>query len=355
MKLISKLILSAVMSVLFLLPLGTAALASAPGDISGGIVKMTGDVYVNEGTTVTGDVVTLRGNIYINGSVTGSAVAVFGDIIVNGKVLGDAVTVTGRITVGQNGKVLGDTVEALGGTVSGNRDYSYNYNYRYDYKPNINIRPINRTVNAILSFFGAVTIFLLASIVYVIMPRRIEVMVDTIEPNFGRRIGIGALTVIGSPIAMVIVSIVLAITIIGILVIPFAWVAFLVFILVALVPAYVFIGKRTIALFGSKKASAYAGLAAGIFVIWLMNTILSFGGVYTGWLRTLIFFFVSVLGAGSIVDYLFTIRKMKKAYPGGYAPQDDRYSHQYTQGTELPPPRSVDANNEDNTDNNDNK
>jgi DNA-binding transcriptional regulator YhcF (GntR family) len=102
----SKLILSVTMSVLLLLPFAIDAHASAPEDISGGIVKMSGDVYVNEGTTVEGDVVTLRGNIYINGSVTGNAVAVFGDIIVNdGQVLGDAISVSGKVTVGEKGKI----------------------------------------------------------------------------------------------------------------------------------------------------------------------------------------------------------------------------------------------------------
>lgn len=353
MKLISKLILSTVLSVLLLLPFGTAAWATTAGDTAGGIVKMTGDVYVNEGNTVTGDVVTLRGNIYINGSVTGNVVAVFGDIIVNGRVLGDAVTVTGKITVGQNGKVLGNTIEALGGNFTENNSYNYHYNYT----PRVNIQPLSRTVNVILSFFGAVALFLLASLVYVIMPKSIEGIADTVDANLGRRLGIGALTVIGSPVAMVIVSIVLAITIIGILVIPFAWIAFLIFILVSLVPAYVYIGKRTVALFGSKHTTAYAGLAAGVFVLWLIRAVLSLGGVYTSWINVLVTFFVSILGAGSLLDYLFTIRKMKKAYAGGFPPQgsvNNQENQPYNRGVEHPYPQNTDVNDENNSPNKDN-
>lgn len=327
MKTIYRLLLTVALAVMLVIPFGTAAEASTAGNSEGGIVRMSGDIYVNQGETVTGDVVTLKGNIYINGSVTGNAVALFGDIIVNGKVLGDAVSVTGKITVGQNGKVMGNTVEAAGGAITGKKSYNYNYNYKYNYNNYASRAPWGKTVGTILSFFWAVVVFLLASLVYAIMPRKIDEMSDTISPNFGKRVGIGILAAIGSPIVMVILSIILVVTIIGILVVPFAWIAYLIICLVAVVPVYVFIGKNALNLTGIKNTSSYAGLAAGVFALWFIKAVISLGGSYTSLINTLITFMLFCLGAGTLLDYIFTNRKMKKAYTK-YPPYMGEYNNE---------------------------
>lgn len=344
MKYVSKILLVVIMSSMLMFSLCSVAYGRSSDAQMGEVIKVSGDIYVNEGTSVNGNVVTVSGNIYINGSVTGDAVAVFGDIIVNGKVLGDAVSVTGKITVGQDGKVLGDTVEALGGAFSTNR--SYNYNYNYNYHPRVNAFSWwSTTASIFFSFLVTLVLFGLASLVYVIMPKKIEEMADTIEPNFGKRIGIGFLTLIGSPIAMIIVSIVLAITIIGIIVIPFAWIAYMLAAMIALVPVYVYIGKKTGEIVVKRKMTGYGALAVGILVIWIINTIASFGGLFTGWITWLISTIIFVLGAGTVIDYIFTNRKRKPAnvqypqypqyppYPpqgGGYGenPQNPYYQGQ---------------------------
>ena len=348
MKFISRLLLTIIVSVLISFAPAANAMASDKAGSSGDLVKVIGDIYVNEGTTVSGNVVAVKGNIYINGSVTGDAVAVFGDIIVNGKVLGDTTSVAGKITVGENGKVLGSTVEALGGSFGGGRR-SYNNNPI----PNMGMM-WGRTTGIFFSFFGAFAIFLVASLVYIIMPLKVEEMANSIEPNIGKRLGIGVLTIFASPIAMIILTIALAITIIGILVIPFAWIAFLIAGLIALVPVYVYIGKKIVALTGNRDVTNYAGLASGVFIVWAIKTIISFGGIFTVWISAIISFGIFALGIGTLIDYLFT-KKNKLVYAnypsqgGGYnqynQPMQDSNDHphdKYVPETQVPKSESAD-------------
>lgn len=330
MKFVSRVLLALLVSGLMFF----SSAYAAGEDSQGGIVKPFGDIYVNEGITVEGDVVTVRGNIYINGSVTGSAVTVFGDIIVNGKVLRDAVSATGSVTVGENGKVLGNTVEGLGGASMGSRSPGN----RNNYIPGINIRPWSNTANILFSFFTSLGLFLMGALIYLIMPRKIEEMSETIEPNLGRRLGIGILTIIGSPIAMIILTIVLAITIIGILVIPFAWIAYFIAIFIGVVPVYVYLGRKVSAAISRPAASGYAALACGVLTLWIIKTVSAFGGFYTGWISWIIGFGIYVLGIGTLLDYIFSNRDKNRAYNqyqnyppqgGGYNPPYENYAGNY--------------------------
>lgn len=313
MKSITRMLFILIFSGIMLLSASCTAYASSGnGSRGGGVVKLSGDIYVNEGNTIEGDVVTLNGNIYINGDVTGNAVTLNGDIIVNGKVLGDAVSISGKITVGEKGKVLGDTVEALGGTFNTRR----NTGNRNNYMPPVN--PWGRTTSILFSFFTTLGTFLLAALIYLIMPKKVNEMADTIEQNVGKRLGIGILTVLGSPIAMIILTIVLAITIIGIIIIPFAWIAFFIAFLIGVVPVYLYIGKKAAAAVSRPEIASFAALAAGILTVWLVKTAASLGGFFTGWIGWLLTFVLYVLGIGTLIDYIFSNRSKKTQY--NYAP-----------------------------------
>jgi len=304
----------------------------ASSESRGGIVKLSGDIYVNEGNTIGGDVVTLKGNIYINGHVIGNAVTILGDIIVNGKVQGDAVAVSGKITVGEKGEVTGDTIEALGKAFNGSRSFG-NYGR---YVPRINLW--GRTTNILFSLFATLGMFLLAALVYIIMPKKVSEMADSIEQNIGKRLAIGILTAIGSPIAMIILTILLFITIIGIIIIPFAWMAFFLAIFVGVVPVYLYIGKKAAAAVSRQDMSSFAALAAGMLTAWLINTASSLGGFLTGWIGGLVTFIIYAIGIGTLIDYLFSNRSRKPHYNySSYSPNppqgggyDPNFSNQNT-------------------------
>jgi len=317
MRFLSKILLAVALSTLLLFSTAYAAGSTSEGTSSSDIIKLSGDIYVNEGNNVDGGVVTMKGNIYINGTVTKDAVAVFGNIYVNGQVLGDAVTVTGKIILGEKGKVLGDTVEALGGAGSG-------WNSRGGrYIPNIN--PWGRVTSIIFSFFGALGLFLLGALVYLIMPRKVDEMADSIDSNFGRKLGIGILTIMASPIAMIILSILLAITIIGIIIIPFAWLAFLLALFVSVIPVYLYIGKRAAAAVSRPGLKGFGAIAAGMLTLWVIRTAASFGGMFTGWISFVIYFVIFSLGLGTLLEYIFSNNNKRPVY-SNYQPQGGTYN-----------------------------
>lgn len=329
MKSILRLLVAASLLCMLLFPSVRASEAIPVDTKSGGIVRLSSDIYVNEGNTVEGDVVTVSGNIYINGTVTGSAVSVLGNIYINGEVQGDAVSVFGNINVGEKGRVLGDTVEALDGA-AGNRPNFRNYN-----RPRINVFPWSMAGNIIFSLFTSIGVFLIAALVYLIMPRKVEEMAGSIETDFGRKLGIGILTMIGSPIAMIILSILLIITIIGIIVVPFAWIAYFIAVFIGVVPVYVFLGRRVASAVSRPVMSGYGALAAGIFTLWLIRAAASFGGFYTGWIGWIISFAIYVIGIGTLLDYIFSNRSRRPQYNpyppyppyppqgGGYGPSQN--------------------------------
>lgn len=272
---------------------------------TGDIVKLSDDIYVNEGTTVDGDVVTVRGDIYINGSVSGSAVTVFGNIIVNGKVLGDATSVTGKIVVGEKGKILGDTVEVFGGGAPAEGGL---------FKPNINFTLFSGFRNLLPTFVSAVLALLFTALVYLIMPRNVDKMAGSIDRNLGKSIGIGFLALIGSPIVMLILTILLAITLVGIIAIPFLWIAYIIACLVAVVPVYMYIGSKVGEIVGKRKLGGYSALAAGTLSVALVNAVLGFGGKYTGWVNAVILLLIFIVGAGTLLNYIFTRKKPASDY-----------------------------------------
>lgn len=83
----------------------------------GGIMRVAGDVVVEEQQVIVGDVIVLRGNVEIHGEITGDVVALTGQITVasGGVVRGDAVSLVGGIDVLPGGQIFGDQVAIVVG------------------------------------------------------------------------------------------------------------------------------------------------------------------------------------------------------------------------------------------------
>jgi hypothetical protein len=297
MKYISNVFKSIIVTCLLVFMAGYAAYAEPAAQRIGDTVKVFGDVYINSGDMVTGNVVTVWGNVYVNGPVMGNVVAVFGDIKVDSNIMGNAVTISGKVNVGSNGSVLGNIVNP------GNRVF--------EFLPFVFFSPLTGLARAISSLASTAGLLLLAAIVYAIIPKKVTEMAGTIENNIGRKIGIGILTMIGSPIAMVLLSIILAITIIGIIVIPFAWIAYLAAGLIALVPVYLYTGGRVAKILKVLNTTPLTDLAIGMFSIWAVKAIFNFGGIFTAWISPLISIVFYVIGVGTLIDYILSNNKKK--------------------------------------------
>jgi|GEM_PF-4828344 len=119
--------LLALLLAMLLLSVATPALADEEGP---GKVRLFGDIYVPAGQIIYGDVVTIFGNITVEGTVTGDVVAVVGNVTISGEsyqsvaaIIGNAtanrvpldlIAIVGKVTVNQE---VGRDVVAVVGSV----------------------------------------------------------------------------------------------------------------------------------------------------------------------------------------------------------------------------------------------
>lgn len=98
--------------IIFLLVLSSPVMAFADMDER---IQIMGNITIASDEVVPGDVVSVMGNIQVDGIVHGDVVSVMGNVTINGKVHGDIVSVMGNATI--NGEVLGN-VTTTGGNIN---------------------------------------------------------------------------------------------------------------------------------------------------------------------------------------------------------------------------------------------
>lgn len=74
-------------------------------------VSDRGDIIIDSHETIKGDVVTVLGDITVDGKVSGDVVAILGNVRVNGEVTGDVTSVGGTIIRGETSKIYGKSTE----------------------------------------------------------------------------------------------------------------------------------------------------------------------------------------------------------------------------------------------------
>ncbi len=95
---------------------GLFAPAYAQGRGRGGSFVVGGSIHVDADETVEGAVVSLGGEITVDGHVTDDAVCIGGPVEVSGTVDGDVVSVGSQVSLGESARVGGD-VTSVGGSV----------------------------------------------------------------------------------------------------------------------------------------------------------------------------------------------------------------------------------------------
>lgn len=177
-------------------------------------VEIGGSVVIDEDEVITGDVVAVGGDVDVHGKVMGDAVAVGGKVHVypDAAVRGDAVSVGGKVRVDEGGEVNGERVSVdIGLPLSGLR-FGVGHDLGGFEKPRF------WGIFANLIWIGAT--LLLALLFLAIAGGRLDVISRRVEAQPGQSFLIGLLGAFATPIATVITVVLLAITIIGILLIP---------------------------------------------------------------------------------------------------------------------------------------
>lgn len=168
----------------------------------------SGDRTVAAGERVEGDVVTLRGTISVAGDVEGDVVALGGDVLVQpgARITGSVVSAGGTVRL-EGGLVEGEIVETV--------------LRASEVGPAVRRSPIALALGwgSVLAAIGLVALLL--------AKRNLERVAEAVATKFGRSFLYGVIGQLAFFPALIAIVVVLAITIIGLLVIPIALVAFL--------------------------------------------------------------------------------------------------------------------------------
>jgi hypothetical protein len=178
-------------------------------EINGRFVR--GGTRVEVGDTVTGPVVTFGGTAEVSGYVTGNVYALWGDVIVRegAEIRGSANAYRGRVII-DGGHVRGDLHAWTAAAPAADAATK---------------APL--TTGGALKLTGGWTAMLvaIALLVLVLASKNLEAAARVLEQDFGRALFVGVIGQLGFIPALLLTVVALAVTIIGVLLVPFALVA----------------------------------------------------------------------------------------------------------------------------------
>lgn len=166
------------------------------------------------GETFQGRAAAAYGDLVVNGTVSGDAIAVDGDVVIRkgGHITGDALAIRGRVR--QAGGLVDGEIRSLSSLVTEDRSA---------FQPT----GAARTKRAVMIVGSVLAVALLIGLgVLLFAGDNLASVVDTLERNFGRSFLVGLAGELALAPVLIIGLVGLAITILGILLIPFAAVAY---------------------------------------------------------------------------------------------------------------------------------
>ncbi|HJQ20404.1 MAG TPA: hypothetical protein VJ867_08670 [Gemmatimonadaceae bacterium] len=175
---------------------------------------------VAAGSTFSGTYAVARGNLAIRGRVTGNAITLHGDVIVypGGSVGGSATAVDGRVRTA-GGVVEGDvrSIRGITGTLLARTAGS-----------GAPAEPPSAwdAMKQVLGWFAVLVAIGIGVLLFA--ERNLDGVVDVLDSQFSRSFWTGVLTQIAALPALMLILLALAISLIGILLIPFAAVAYII-------------------------------------------------------------------------------------------------------------------------------
>lgn len=233
----------------------------------------SGDLTIAAGQTVDGPVAVFEGTLTVRGRVHGDAIALGGDVVVapGAQVSGNVVAVEGNVR--RDGTIDGD-VRTLSGVLSD------------DAVEPIVDEPARSTASNVKLALSWLCVLLVIGIgILVFAQPYLEGVVDTLETRFWRSFLIGLLGELAAIPLLILMLVALGITIIGILLIPFAVVAYVLALAGLLTLGFVAIARLTGGAVGSDavrrlsaRGSALRGVIVGMLLllgIWVVAAALS--------------------------------------------------------------------------------
>jgi hypothetical protein len=238
---------------------------------SGDRVRIFGDVRVAEDETVTGEVVAVIGSARIDGEVGNQVVAVLGsvDLGPNAIVRGDVVSVGGRVRRAPGAQIRGGVTEVS----LGDADIQLHPGWFGWGGPWRSFDGFGAAQRLIGSGFRLLILMLVTAFAFIVARPTVEAAAQRLadDPVKSTVVGVAA-QILVLPV-MIIVSILLAITIVGIpllfLLMPFVVLLLVVAAVVGFSGAAYAIGQWASRRFGIGSAASAGAVMAGVFVILL--------------------------------------------------------------------------------------
>ena len=292
--------------------------------------EIFGDVVVEEGE-VADEVSTAWGDVVVRGRVTGDVHSGFGDVTVEGPVGGDVAAGFGDIRVGGpvGGNVkagFGDMVLLRGAQVAG--EARLGYGSMKEQHPDASVgsgvqtavtndEPLSVTSPSTI-VKGVMTLGFVAAalLLSVVAPRPLRASARFIESAPGRSLFIGIVSV---PV-VIIGSVLLALSGVGLLILPFAWPAYLVILLFGALAAAYALGSRLVLATGRYRAGDTLAAIIGALLVAAVSLIPILGGiVLTG---------LVLLGTGAALSALVARRPFFRSPRSTYASYEDHLKGQ---------------------------
>ena len=261
------------------------------GDVGGNVTLVGGSLEVADSAKIAGSLVSAGGNLSVFAPIGKGATFGVGNATIGNLINGDVAAGVGELALTPNAKVAGDL------NYWSDRDANISQGAEVFGKTTHNFPPKKERQeqrNALGGVFGFFKIagFLAALVIGVILiklaPQFTKITADTIVKKPAASLGIGLLTLIFTPFVILIA----AITVIGIPIALILLVLFLITIYLAKIFVSVAIGKKIIGMI-NQKAGDYAVFILGLLVYTLVTLIPVIG--------TIIAILVVLGGVGAIV------------------------------------------------------
>lgn len=272
----------------------------------------TGDLTIPAGTTTSGSVMAIRGDLNVYGNVDGAATAILGDVVVHdgGRVRGGAVALGGHVR-NEGGSILG-VIKDVGATH--NRS-----------TVSFGGRPRTTLGSLAAAFLWLVMLLLVGTFVLFFLRDYFTRAVEVITNETGRSLLTGVLGGLASIPALIALVVLMAITIIGVVFIPIGVAAFMIalsgiailgFLAVAHVTGIAIAGKRNAETpAGQELQFLYTGIIA-FSALWIIAAAFTWFPILGSILRMLAFsvtFVAVATGFGAVILSWWRSRAKKNA------------------------------------------
>lgn len=227
------------------------------------IIKIGSDVHIEKDMRVE-DAVAVGGSVYVDGIVDGDAVAVGGTIHLGEEAIihGDAVTIGGDIDQAEGSMIYGDIIDV--GT--------FNFKNIFEGK---HFFGGHRGIPKFFTIIPLIGLFALVLLLSVLIPTEL----GTVASNIKNEPIIMFLWGMLGVILIVPLAVMLAISIIGIALIPLEVLAVFLALLIGYIAVAIMIGKKLLKALNNDNPSVALSAILGILILWLVGLIPIFGSI----------------------------------------------------------------------------